>query len=90
MPKASETGISTWQIVTAIVAVLITVAVLSVQWQSAASDITSINKVVSELEQVVKVNKEEQTIQNRERRDAVAKLEGRVLVLESQVKELQK
>jgi len=82
--------ISTWQIVAAIVSVLIAVAVLSVQWQSAASEITSLEKQYVELEQVVRTNKDEQTAQNRERRDAVARVESRVAVLESQVKELQK
>ena len=89
MPKASD-KISTWQILAAVVSVLITVAMLSVQWQTSIDQIGSLRVVVAELEETVTTNKEEQTAQNRERRDAVAQLESRVAVLESQVKELQK
>jgi len=82
--------ISKWQIIAAIISVLIAVAVMAVQWQTTVDEMSTLRKAVAGLEQEVDLNKDEQTAQNRERRDAVARVESRVAVLESQVKELQK
>jgi hypothetical protein len=83
MNKSASSSISTWQILAAIVSVLIAVAVLTVQWQATADQLIVLEKGMIEVQREVKVDRDEQAVWNREQRDAVASLKSRVAVLEA-------
>jgi len=82
MPKTPN-QVNTWQIVVAIMTVIIAVAVLTVQWQSSVDATASLRADVEELNVRHEQDNDKLIEQNRERRAAVAELESRIAVLEA-------
>jgi len=82
MPKAHDTGINTWQILTAVVAVVVAVAVMAVQWQTTASTVANLQHQLVEQELLHDKDIARLDESNRSRRLEIGEINSRLATLE--------
>jgi len=81
MPKAQD-RISTWQLVIAVMTIIVAVSVLAVQWQSSADQITGLKEKVTDLEVLHDKDIARLDESNRTRRIEIGGINSRLATLE--------
>jgi len=82
MPKASDTGISTWQIFIAVMTVVVAVAVMAVQWQSTAGTVANLRQQLNEQSDLHEKDIARLDESNRSRRIEIGEINSRLARLE--------
>jgi len=78
----NDTGISTWQIVVAVMTIVVTVSVLAVQWQSATDQINVLSGKLESIEQLHDKDIARLDESNRSRRIEIGEINSRLATLE--------
>jgi len=81
MPKA-QNGVNTWQIVVAVMTIIVSVSVLAVQWQSSADQITGLTEKIADLETLHDKDIARLDESNRSRRIEIGEINSRLARLE--------
>jgi len=82
MPKAHDTGISTWQIIAAVMTIVVAVAVMAVQWQSTASRVSSLTAQLNQQAELHDKDIARLDESNRSRRLEIGEINSRLATLE--------
>jgi len=87
MPKtANETGINTWQIIAAVMTIIVAVAVMAVQWQSTASRVSALTAQLNQQAELHEKDIARLDESNRSRRIEIGEINSRLSVLEERTR----
>jgi len=84
--KDSTTGISTWQIIAAVMTIIVAVAVMAVQWQSTASRVAALTAQLNEQSDLHDKDVARLDESNRSRRIEIGEINSRLSTLEERTK----